>query len=175
MSQSSRVGPFDSFPQEVQDDLEGLVFLGHLETEVEWCGHTFTIRTLKASEELQAYRITKEHQESFGQLLCLASDTVGMALTSVDGVEGFCDPLGPSAKAYADSRFAYVTENWYRPVIEYLFSEYEGLRKRQAVAIEAMRDLSPRSRTNSPPSPASLTEPGDFPRPTEDIRELLTD
>lgn len=175
MSKSSQVGPFDTFPQEVQDDLEGLVFLGHLETEVEWCGHTFTLRTLKASEELQVYRITKEYQESFGQLLCLAAATVGMALTAVDHIENFHDPIGPSAKAFADGRFAYVTENWYRPVIEYLFSEYEGLRQRQKVAVEAMRDLSPRSRRNSQPSADSLIGPGDFPRPTEDIRELLTD
>jgi hypothetical protein len=174
MPQSS-VGPFDEFPEEVQQDLEGLVFLGHLETSVEWCGHEFTLRTLKAAEELQIYRIVKEYQESFGQLLCVAAATVGVALTSVDGIEDFCEPLGPSTKSLADSRFKYVTENWYRPVIEYLFNEYDSLRKRQLVAVEAMRDLSPRSRTNLPPSPVFSTEQGDFPSPTEDIRDLLTD
>jgi hypothetical protein len=173
MNQSS-AGPFDAFPEEVQNDLEGLIVLGHLDTTVEWCGHSFGLRTLKAQEELQVYRIVKEYQESFGQVLCLAAATVALSLTHIDHFEDFCEKIGPSARAFADSRFAYVTENWYKPVIEHLFKEYELLRARQLACIEAMRDLSPRSRTDSPISPDSLSAAVDFPRPTEDIRELLT-
>ena len=174
MNQSS-AGPFDAFPEEVQNDLEGLIVLGHLETEVEWCGHSFGLRTLKAQEELQVYRIVKEYQESFGQVLCLAAATVALSLTHVDHFEDFCEKIGPSAKSFADTRFAWVTESWYKPVIEHLFSQYELLRARQLACIGAMRDLSPRSRTDSQPSPDFLKAVGDFPRPTEDIRDLLTD
>lgn len=166
--------PFAGFPEQVQLDVEGLTFLGYLQEEIEWCGHTFVIRTLNASDELQAALVSKEYLETFAQLLSYAAAHVGMSLVSVDGDEHFAEPLGPSDKNYARTRFNFVVE-WYRPTIEFLFEQYEKLKERQEKAFEAMRDLSLRGRTQSLISLDSFTRQVDFPSPTEDITELLTD
>ena len=112
--EESSAGPFAEFPEEVQDAIDGLLVLGHLEKEIEWCGHTFVIRTLKAGEELQASALSKEYLESFGQVLAYAMSNIALSLVSVDGDENFCNPLGPGDKAYARSRFNYVAD-WYGP------------------------------------------------------------
>jgi hypothetical protein len=166
--------PFAGFPEEIQYDVEGLTFLGYLQEEIDWCGHTFTLRTLTTADELQAAQISKEYLDSFGQLLAYAAAHVALSLISVDGKEDFVVALGPSDKSYARQRFNFVTE-WYRPTIEHLFEQYERLKGRQEAAIKAVQDLSSGSRTHFWPSPASFTTQADFPSPIEDITELLTD
>jgi hypothetical protein len=172
MEQSS--ASFASFPEEVQEAIDGLLYLGHIEKEIEWCGHKFVVRTLKTNDELQVAALSKEYLETFGQVLAYAAAVVALSLVSVDGDDAFCVELGPSDKAYARNRFAFVCE-WYRPTIETLFAACEELRDLQAKAVEALKDLSSGSRRNYWPSPDSLNVPGDFLSPTEDIQELLTD
>ena len=147
----------DQFPPEVQDAVDGLAWLGHIEDTVRWCGHSFTLRTMKASEELEAALLAKEFADTFGQVKAHAWANIALALVAVDGDEDFCPPIGPDKRQYARALFNYVTENWYWPVGEYLFGQYVALIQRQARAIEAIENLSERSLRTSWPSQDSLS------------------
>lgn len=152
---------YDEFSPEVAIAVDGLMWLGHLEEEVKFAGHTFILRTLKAAEELEAALVAKEYLETFGQTKATAWAHVAAALMSVDGDESFCPPIGPDAKQHLRAKFNYITENWYWPLGEFLFDKYVELVKRQIEAVEAVENLSPGSRKNSWKLADSLKKPGD--------------
>jgi hypothetical protein len=135
----------DMFPDEIQDDVDGLTWLGHLEISVEYCGHTFVLRTLKADEELEAAAITKDYMDTMGQAKAWAWANIALSLVSVDGEKDFCPPAGPNKQAYARSRFNWVTSRWYWHIGNYLFGQYLDLAQRQLRAIDSVRDLSARN------------------------------
>jgi hypothetical protein len=95
----------DRFPDDVVEDVEGLLWLGYLEDTVEFCGHEFVIRTLRLEEEILAGLVTKEYVETLAQAKAWIAAQVGLALVSVDGDENFCPPAGPGSKDYARARF----------------------------------------------------------------------
>lgn len=163
-------GLFDQFPEQVQEDVTGLLYLGHLEATVSQWGHTWVLRTLKGEEELLASLVCKDYTDTLGQAKAWAWANVCLALESVDGDSDFCLPIGPDQQTNAKARFRYCTSRWYWPVAEHLFREYVGLVERQVAAFSALRDLSERNRPTSLPSPDSSNEQGDS--PTE-IQALL--
>lgn len=151
----------DTFPPEIQLDVDGLVWLGHLSEEVKFCGHTFELRTLKGDEDLAAGIVAKDYLETLGQGRAFAWAKLAFALVSIDGHNEWSPQLGPDKTAFGHQRFKYLTENWYWPVAQYLYEELVLLEQRQLAALGAMQDLSSGSRTRSTPSPDSLTDPGD--------------
>lgn len=150
----------DSFPDEIRMDVEGLAYLGQLEDSFEFCGHHFSIHTLKGEEELVAGVVTKEYLDTMGQSRAWAWAHVGMALSSVDGDENFCPPIGPDVTEFGRARLRYVTSRWYWPLAEFLFSRLAALNQRQTAAFEALRDLSTGSLPTSQPSAGSLSDLG---------------
>jgi len=133
------------FPPEVNNRLEGLLWLGYLEEEVTLAGHRITLRTLKLAEELEAARLSKDYIETVGAAKAHAASYVAAALQSVDGDFAFAPPIGPGLEASVKSKYNYITENWYWPAISYLYNQYENLLQKQAEAINALEDLSSRS------------------------------
>lgn len=125
------------------------MWLGHLEEEVKWAGHTFILRTLKAAEELEAALVAKDYLETFGQTKATAWAHVAAALMSVDGDDSFCPPIGPDSKQHLRAKFNYITDNWYWPVGEHLFNKYVEIVQRQTDAVEAVESLSQGSRKGS--------------------------
>lgn len=174
MSEDSFFAASEEVSKPVQQDTRDLITLGYLEEKVEWCGHTFVLQTLRISDELQIANVTREYIETIKQVEALGTATVAMSLVSVDGDSKFCEPLGPSDRAFAQARFDYVSK-WSRPLVSKLYSEYLKLEERQAESIRVLEDLSSGSRRNFWPSPDSLKLQGDYPSPIEDITELLTD
>lgn len=146
----------DEFPPEVSEAVDGLAWLGHLETTVHFCGHSFTLQTLKAGEELEASLLAKEFQETFGQVKAQAWAHLAMAVVAVDGNYDFCPPIGPDIRKHGQAKFSYITSNWYWPIGEYLFGEYVQLVQRQVEALDALEDLSSRNLRNSWPTEDSL-------------------
>jgi len=140
---------FDEFPPQITQAVDGLMWLGHLEEEVKFAGHTFILRTLKASEELEAALLAKDYLDTFGQVKGTAWAHLAASIVSVDGDENFCPPIGPDSKQYVRAKFNYMTDNWYWPLGEYLFGHYAELVRRQADAVEAVDSLSSRSLKNS--------------------------
>lgn len=152
---------FGGFPDQVREDVDGLIWLGYLEDSFDFCGHDFVIRTLRGDEELNAGLVCKEYTDQIGQDRAYVWATISLALVSVDGDENFCPPIGPDVRKHATAKFRYMTENWYWPIGEFLFGEYVELVQRQTEALEALEDLSPRSRQTSKPTPDSSNEQGD--------------
>ena len=161
----------DGFPEEVIDDVEGLLWLGYLEDTVEFCGHEFVIRTLKLEEEILAGVITKDYMETLAQAKAWVAAQIGLALVAIDGDEDFCPAAGPNKKDYARARFQYVISNWYEPTINFLYSRYTILVERQLQAIQELENLSKESRITFMASPGSLTDKADLASP--EIMDLL--
>jgi hypothetical protein len=167
----------EDFPSQVREDVEGLMWLGYLEDEFDFCGHHFVIRTLRGDEELLAALVTKEYIETMGQARAWEWAIVAMALISVDWDEAFCPPVGRDPRSYARARFHYCTNKWFYPLANFLYKQYAKLLVRQKDAMEAMEDLSQGSLSMFTPSPGSLTDRADSDpqeaEQQEDIRDFL--
>lgn len=157
---SSVENPFDAFPSEVRRDVDGLIHLGELSEDIEFCGHTFGLRTLRVDEEIAAAKAVEQFRDTLKEPHAWAAVQVGLALTHLDGDSNFCPKIGVDKVSFARGRFQYVTSNWYWPTIDYLHGEYARLLERQLAAIRAVQDLSARSRPTFSPLPDSLNEPG---------------
>lgn len=157
---NSQVSPFEEFGNEIAQAVEGLVYLGKLTKEVEFCGHTFGLKTLTAHEEMAAAAAVQEFRSTLREPEAWVTAQIGMALTHVDGDEDFCPPIGPDLTGFAKARFNFVSNSWYWPTIEYLFEEYTTLLEKQLKAIRAVQDLSNRSLLSPSPSVDSFKEQG---------------
>lgn len=151
---------FEELDPRVRQAVEGLIYLGHLTTEVEFCGHTFGLRTLHTDEEIAAGEVIESLRNTIKEPEAYVSAQIALALTHVDGDEEFCPPVGPDKSQYAKARYRYVTSQWYWPTIQYLYTEYTKLLGRQIEAIRSIQDLSSRSRPTFSPSPDFSTELG---------------
>ena len=162
----------DEFPDEVNEDVDGLIWLGYLEDVVDYCGHEFVIRTLRSEEQLLASLVTKEYTDTLGQAKAWVAAHVGLALVSIDGNEDFCPKASFSKKDFARARFQYVTGKWFEPTINRLYNAYSDLLERQAVVLEEMENLSQESRISFTASPDSLIPKADS-QTVQEIMELL--
>lgn len=164
----------DGFPDEVTDDVDGLLWLGFLEDSFEFCGHEFVIRTLRLEDEIIAGYVTKDYKDSISQAKAWVAAQVGMALVSVDGNENFCPQIGPNKKDFARGRFQYVTKNWYEPTINYIYIKYVELVERQEAVLREMENLSKEGRISFMASPDSSTKKADSTQEAE-IMDYLED
>ena len=162
----------DEFPEEVNEDVDGLIWLGYLEDVVDYCGHEFVIRTLRLEEQLLASLVTKEYTDTLGQAKAWIAAHVGLALVSIDGDEEFCSQAGFNKKDYARARFQYVTGKWFEPTIAHLYNAYSSLIERQSSVLEEMENLSKESRISFTASPDSLIPKADS-ETVQEIMELL--
>jgi hypothetical protein len=151
---------FEGFDPQVREAVEGLIHLGHLTTDVEFCGHTFGLRTLRLGEELAAATAMEKYRGTLKEPHAFAASQVALALTHVDGDEDFCPQAGPDLTAFARARLNYLNTNWYWPVIDYLYLELSRLLEKQVDAIRSIQDLSTRSLRSSSPSVDSFNEQG---------------
>jgi hypothetical protein len=157
-AQEQPKGPFD-FPLEVQEDIDGLRYLGYLTQNVEFCGHAVTLKTLNADEEIAAAIACKHAKDSRKEVEAFMKAMVGMALTSVDGEEDFCPPTGPNLEEFAKARYRYCGK-WFQPTIDYYYVQYTKLVERQVDAVRAFQDFSERNLAQPSPSPSFSTGPG---------------
>lgn len=163
----------DDFPPDARESVEGLLWLGYLEDEFDFCGHNFVIRTLRGDEELLAALVTKEFSETLGQERSWAWATVALALVAVDGDEDFCPKTVRDKRAYARARFQFCTSKWFWSVGKYLYERYVDLQRRQSEAITRVEDLSRGNLHTYSPSVGSSTNREDSEKPLEEITEYL--
>lgn len=159
--QSERIDPFELFGPEIRNAVHGLAYLGYLTRQIEFCGHTYQLETLRPyvkfaiAQAMEPYRNTLQEPNAFAAMhLC-------MALTSVDGNDSFCPPVGDSLSEFINARFRWLTgeSGWWQPTIDYLFAEWVKLEQEASAAIVELHSLSQRSQDTLPPSPDSLNEP----------------
>lgn len=130
----------DLFPDDVRQDVTGLMFLGYLTSSFEFKGHRFVLRTLKAGEELACAQLIKEYEETMAQGKAYAMAQVAAAIVTVDG-RSIGESLGPddvNTLSTISNKFNYISQRWYWPTIEALYVEFSDLMIRQAVAYDAL-------------------------------------
>lgn len=154
-----QVDPFALFSEQVRLAVRGLTYIGHLEKEVEFCGHTFRMRTLYPSEKAAVSIIVQPWRGSISEGEVWANAQVALALQSVDQVDDFCQPVGPDLNDFAKARLNWVTKQWYQPTLAYLYARYLELESEALDGIRELQDFSERNRVPSQPSPDSSTEP----------------
>src|SRR5271166_1339075 len=103
MSDSSegRIDPLSLFSPNIQAPVHGLAWIGFLQKDIEFCGHSFTIKTLRPSEKAAAAVAVQEWRDTIAEPERWSNALVGMALVSVDGDPAFCPPIGPNINEFA--------------------------------------------------------------------------
>lgn len=137
------------FPPEVNQEIQGLLFLGYLSSGFNLLGHRFEIRTLKAGEELAIGQIVQEYEGRLGTSKAYGIATVAACLVTVDG-HPLTSPLGPNdVLGSIRQNFEYIGHNWYYPVVEMIYEEYSLLMLKQHAAYVALQGKSEAGRQKS--------------------------
>lgn len=160
-SVEEQTDPMSVFPEEWRLPVQGLLYLGQLNETVEFCGHTFSMKTLLPQDRfaiaiaLQPYRNTLSEVEAF------QAAHVAMALTAIDDDEDFCPPVGPNIDTFAKARLNWVSKNLYPPTLAFLWTRHSILEATAEKAIEELDRLQTGSQPiTSPPWLDSLIAPG---------------
>ena len=109
------------FPDEYMQPLKGLMFLGALEKEFEYGGHTFLLRTLREGEIMRIGQLMKDWRGTTTEIEARKCYTVAAAIVSVDG-----RPIRSSYKQGYDQIYenAHEVKQWYPAVIKFLYEKY---------------------------------------------------
>lgn len=154
------VDPFAVFSDRVRTPVEGLVYLGQIQETVEFCGHTFELRTLQPQHRFAISVAVQPYRDTLSEADAYQAAHVAMAVVTVDG-QDYCPPIGPNLNSHVEARLKYVGKNWYGPTIAFLWSEYIKLEQKAVEAIQELDRLSKGSQPmNLPPWLDSLIEQG---------------
>lgn len=140
-----------SFDPKYAEPFRGLAYVGALQTDFEWVGHRFSIRTLRDGEKLAVAQIIKQYADTMGGDRAYACAIAAMCIITVDGDE-LPIPIGESRKAYEWGllRFNYVVETWFSTTVNKVFNEYMTLEDLAAQVVDAMgKALAPEVSTPS--------------------------
>lgn len=138
----------DEFDAKIYDDVEGLLYLGYLTSEVEIFGHTFVIKTLRRGERLACALLVKDWEETLGMGDALETAYVAACVVSLDG-RPLSAALGPEEERDPLQRIRANFERvvkWYDPVVESVYFEFGNLLLRQGAAFAELEGKSSASR-----------------------------
>ncbi len=158
-----QIDPFSLFSDAIRIPVRGLAYIGHITKTVDFCGHTFTLRTLRPTEKAAISIAIAPWRDTIAEPEVWANAQVAMSLEAVDSDADFCPPIGPSITEFAKARLKYVTDadsGWYQPTLSFLYTTLLALEAEALQAIKELQDLSERNRPQSQPSPDSLIVPG---------------
>lgn len=127
-----------------QRDLQALVDIGHLVSDFELFGHSFSLRTLLPAEEFVAASIIEKYAGSLAESKAFIASTLAASIMTVDG-KPLTRALGPSIAEIGAAQLAnfnYITTKWHWPVIDRLYDHYSDLVVRQAEALEELEGKS---------------------------------
>jgi len=161
--EESRVDPIALFTPQVALNVYGLAFVGHIQKDINFCGHTFTLKTLRPSEKAAAGIAAQPWRDTITEGEVWANAQVALALVSVDDDINFCPPVGPDLNAFAKARLNFCTNSetgWHGPTLGFLYNEYLVMEQEALDGVRELQDLSERNLNPSSPSPDSLTAPG---------------
>ena len=127
------------FDRRYREPFTGLLFLGHLEDEVELFGHSFYIKTPSQNERLESGLLHKRYLNSLSSEIAWAAITVALYLRKVDGSD-LPQPIGPVDTGIRD-RFNWVVENLRGPVIQRLYEKCLVLDSKVNDCIEELERL----------------------------------
>jgi hypothetical protein len=159
--------PIALFSEAVRTPVEGLIYLGQLSEIIDFCGHTFGLRTLLPQDKFAISAVLQPYRNTIMEVDAFQAAHVAVALTEIDGNPDFCSPIGPGIESATKGRLNWVSQNLYPPTIEFLWNHYAFL---TAKALQAMQELDRLSKgsqpSNLPPWLDSLTAQGTSPDAT---------
>lgn len=157
--ESDVVDPLELFSEQIRVPVYGLAFIGHTQKDFDFCGHTFTLKTLRPSERAAVALAVKPWRETIAEPEVWSNAQVGMALVAVDHQTDFCPPIGPDLGEFAKARLRFVTnaaDGWHAPTLAFLYDRLLELEAEALKAVEELRNLSVRNPVPLSPSPDSL-------------------
>ena len=142
----------DEFDVRIQNDVEGLLFLGKLTHDCTIYGHKFLLKTLTRGERLAVTQFVKDYEETLGIADAMQTAYLALSIVTVDN-RPLSIPLDESERdplIRLQSNFPIVAK-WFDPVLEALYAEYTMLLRRQNDAfLELEGKLAASRRTTSP-------------------------
>lgn len=127
----------DGFDPAINKDVEGLMYLGHLEHKCRVLGHEFVLQSLTIGEELIVAKIVEEYQGTHLAGRAYATGLVAASIVLVDG-HPLMDQLGPDEELTIRRRFDFINEKWFWTTVNAIYSEYMVLQDRVGKAYEAV-------------------------------------
>jgi hypothetical protein len=161
--EEERIDPFELFSEQLRIPVRGLTYIGHIQRDISFCGHTFTLKTLRPSEKAAVALAVQPWRDTIAEPEVWAHALVGLALVAIDGDDTFCPPAGPDLTKFARARLNHLTDSehgWYPPTLAHLYSQYLALETEALAAVEELRNLSEGNRGQSLPSPDSSIPQG---------------
>ena len=138
----------DEFDAKIHNDIEGLLYLGYLTSDIEVFGHRFTIKTLRRGERLACGLLVKEYEDTISMGDALESVYVAACIVALDG-RPLSAALSPDEERDPMQRIRANFERvvkWYDPVVEAIYYEFSNLLLRQAQAFGELELKSTASR-----------------------------
>lgn len=127
---------FVAFDTRIQDEFDGLLFLGALSKTFNWAGHRFAIRTLTVDEQLECSLAAQLSQNTAGENLAWMCSIVSCCIVSVDG-QPLPVPIDDNVAGFT-LRYEYVRRHWFPPTINVVYNQYLGLNAKVTEVIAAM-------------------------------------
>lgn len=165
----TRIDPVELFSPDIREDVRGLAFLGYLTESFRFCGHRFTIETLRPHVKYAIGQAMEPYRNTLVEPDVFASFHVACALTSVDGDRNFCPPMGDNLREWVDGRFDWLTTEtgWLQPTIDFLFIKFAALEEKAKAGMIELHSLSEGGQATSQPSPDSLIAPAPSTEPID--------
>lgn len=123
------------FPEEHVQALRGLIYLGRLEKEYEYAGHSFLMSTLTEGDILRVGQLTGKYKGTLVEIESHRAFVVAASVQSVDGIS-LSQPISDDWDVIGDK--VRQVKEWYPAVIRYLYERYVEL---EATAIDVSNAL----------------------------------
>lgn len=124
------------FPPEAVEAFEGLAYLGSIEREYAFAGHTFVVRTLTEGEIIRAKQLAAAYTDTASRSEASILYIVAASLVKVDGRD-FPGPLSPDYDAIYER--GQVVRRWYPAVVAYLYERYIELEGTASDTLSALK------------------------------------
>lgn len=128
----------DSFPANIHEDVDGLLWLGYLTDDFTLWGHKFVIKTITRGERLIVAQLTKEFEDTLGMADAYEAAQVAAALIAIDDTPLADIVPGTDQGVRIRANFERI-KGWYDPVLATLFERVVALNLRQQQAFLAFQ------------------------------------
>lgn len=155
------IDPLTLFSEDIRIPVSGLMYLGQIEETVEFCGHSFGLRTLLPQDKFAIGIVLQPYRNTLVEVDAFQAATIGAALTHVDHDAEFLPAVGPSLESHIRARLGWLGKTFYPPTIDFLWTHQQLLEAKSIAAMQELDSLLPGNQpTTSPPWLASFIAQG---------------
>jgi len=124
------------FDPQYKQSFEGLLFIGKVQRQFKWLGHTFVIKTMVLEDMLEAGQLHRPYVGTVADIKAWQSLMIAGSIVSVDGKPlpvPITDEITP-----LQTKFDYINQHWLPWTLDALYEQYLILDADVAGVIEAM-------------------------------------